>query len=211
LTRQVYWYVQKVLDTNLNLCFSYFHVPGVDEKSQFRKTIVDSVCNEFGSIAALLPSKTVAFEDVSSLQAFLVNFRELKILKSSMSRDWFIGEIALICGWFLILSDFAASDYDYLLLFEDDLWFNPSDHAGVKFLETALPKLPTNIDLCFLYSPEGNFSLYHEGLAINEIFCLDFSTWSTALTMISKDGAKKYLSYFNQVWIVALIHFLREI
>jgi hypothetical protein len=181
----------------LRICYNYFHVPGVDEKSQFRKGVVDSVSRELEQISVHLGSPTICFGDKESLTNFLLLNPKLKILKSTMSHDFFIGEIALICGWYLALNRFLDSSHDLLIMFEDDLWFNTEQSQGVSRLNSIIENLPGDLDILFLYSPEECFGSFHLDLEINEYICEHFSNYSTAFTLITRDGAQKTLAAFE--------------
>ena len=192
----------------LRICYNYFHVPGVDEKSQFRKGVVDSISRELEQISVHLGSPTISFGDKQSLIDFLLLNPKLKILKSGMPRDFFIGEIALICGWYLALNRFLDSSNDLLIMFEDDLWFNKEQGQGVSRLNSIIENLPSDLDILFLYSPEDCFGSFHLGLEINQYICEHFSNWSTAFTLITRDGAQKILAAFEVGIDTPLYNFL---
>ena len=164
------------------------------KKSQFRKRVVDGVSRELEQISVHLGSPTICFGDKQSLINFLLLNPKLKILKSGMSRDFFIGEIALICGWYLALNRFLDSSNDLLIMFEDDLWFKTEQSQGVSQLNSIIENLPSDLDILFLYSPEDCFGSFHLGLEINQYICENFSNWSLAFTLITRDGAQKILA-----------------
>jgi len=182
---------------NLKLCYNYFHVPGDDEKSLFRKGVVDSVSKELDEIAVALNSPTISWSDKQECLNFLKSNPKLKIEKSTMSHDFFIGEIALIAGWFIALNHFLESDQDILLVFEDDLWFNNKEQAALNQLKEIIINAPVDNELLFLFSPEDCFEKYSPDLDINNFICTSFATWSTAFTLITRSGAKKILSIFE--------------
>ena len=182
----------------LKVCYNYFHVPGVDEKSLFRKGVVESVSNELKKIATPLDSPTISWTDIQELKSFLKLNPGVKFFKPDMRRDFFIGEIALTSGWFLALTRFLGSDNNLLLIFEDDLWLNNEQSAGINHLQEIIKKLPNDADLLFLYSPEDCFKLYAPDLDVNGLLCKHFSTWSTAFMLLTRVGAEKILTLFQE-------------
>lgn len=125
-----------------------------------------------------------------------------------MSRDYYIGEVALIVGWLYALEKFITSRKSVLLLFEDDLWFNNDGNAGINQLMRIVRNTPTNTDLLSLYSPEGEFHRYNSTLNINNFVCKHFSSWSMAFTLITQKGASKILAAFRNGVNCALDGFL---
>ena len=196
------------LSEKKSVCYNYFHVPGGDEISLIRKSVVDSISRELGVISTPLNSLTVQWTDIQECIKFLESNPRLRILKSVMSRDYFIGEIALFAGWFLALSSFVQSEYQTCIIFEGDLWINCENYAALHQLQRILRNLPGDTDLLFIYSPEDNFERYKPEFDISEFFCDNFNTWSTAFTLITKVGAGKVLSLFERGVDLALDGFL---
>ena len=181
-----------------SICFNYFHVPGTDEKSLFRRGVVDAVSGELTSLGEPLNSPTVCWSKKSEALDFLSSNPALNIIKSEMPRDFFIGEIALFAGWFLALNAFLLTDYAYLLIFEDDLWFNCKENAALNQLKKVTVDIPENTDIVFLFSPEENFEKYTPKLDVSQLFCTNYSNWSTAFTLVTKKGASKILTLFER-------------
>jgi len=180
------------------ICYNYFHVPGDDEKSLFRRGVVDAVSGELTSIGEPLNSPTVYWSKKSEALDFLSTNPALNILKPEMRRGFFIGEIALFAGWFLALNAFLLTDYTYLLIFEDDLWFNCEENAALNHLKKVTIDIPENTDIVFLFSPEENFEKYTPELDVSQFFCTTYSNWSTAFTLVTKEGASKILTLFER-------------
>ena len=195
---------------DLNFCFNYFHVPGNDEKSLFRKGVVESVSRELQKIAVHLDTPTIYWTDKSEMTDFLHKNPLLKFVKAQMPRDFFIGEIALCCGWFLALKHFLETQNDLLVIFEDDLWFNTIENSGVNRVKQIADQLPKDTELLFLFNPEDCFSKYGPELDINEFVCEDFATWSTAFVMLTRAGAQKILAMFQDGIDMPIDAYLRK-
>ena len=155
------------------------------------------MASELQKIAIPLGSPTMFWSKKSEMQEFLKSNPSLNFQKAEMPRDFFIGEIALISGWFLALKNFLDTNNDLLLVFEDDLWFNNDQNAGVNQVNKIIHNLPGDTDLLVLYSPEDCFDLYKLSLNVNTILCESFSTWSLAFTLLTREGARKILTLFH--------------
>jgi GR25 family glycosyltransferase involved in LPS biosynthesis len=167
----------------MKYAYKVLHIEGV---SQERDAAVNGIKQIMAGIEEL-PCLTIDFVTPEYRHRFLDQNPDFKTTK-----PFKIGELGVWASNIEAWKAFLDSDYDALLLFEDDVNLDPD---FVKGMEAYLNKLPHEWDL---FSPyihwwqEGN--LYKEEYSVNDEICIAYQNWSLAAYFISKEGARKALA-----------------
>lgn len=111
-------------------------------------------------------------------------------------------EIGLWYSNFKALKNFISTDYDYIILIEDDVQI---DNNFYSLLNNYFPQIPSDMDCFVVFNPKNIF--YNSGYEnlnnpaqyyteFNDIW-IAHQTWSTGALMFNKSGAQKVLNYIN--------------
>jgi len=142
-------------------------------------------------------SKTIFIKNENDLKKFYLNNKDIKInpngyLSSYDRQGWQFGELGIWASNLLAWKDFAKSDYDYLIIFEDDVNL-------LKNFTDLLPKyidsLPNDWELLGLYSTPLDGLSYKKEYDIkdNNFVCHSFHYLNLAAYVINKPAIFKIL------------------
>ena len=179
------------------ICYNYFHVPGESEIAQFRFNNAENISRGLESIGNRVITPTYAFQSADDARDFL-NQKNIKILKSRMTRPFYLTEISLLAGWFSACESFVESEYEYLILFEDDMWVNQDDNAANTMIESILDEnLPPDADFINFYTTEGCLPYYKEEYRVNDLLCTPYNLVCCGMILMTKNAAKKLLEKYR--------------
>jgi GR25 family glycosyltransferase involved in LPS biosynthesis len=106
-----------------------------------------------------------------------------------------IGELGCWASNFLAWKKFIESDYDALLICEDDAIL--SENFSEQFYE-MVKELPDDWDFFSVFCHENQYERYSPSLRIGEKISIAYQDWSTLCYMISKSGAEKALTMVEE-------------
>lgn len=177
-------------------CYQSFHVPKDDENSQFRASNQQKIFNLLDEIAEPLDSPTYAFSTIEETREF-VTTHNLKF-KSSMTRPFYLTEIGLLCGWYKSLLKFIESDFEYMIIFEDDMWVSQDGKKVTDLILKIINEyLPADAELLNLYVTDVEMRDYLPEYDLNEYVSRGYNYLCCGMLVFPRVGALKLLEVFK--------------
>lgn len=189
--------------------FTYFvfNVPGSDPLRDYcYSEINDSLknINRLDSKTEIIKTKEDCFNFINSNPGFKVN-----TIKDYAGPNTIFppraGVIAVIASNYTAWKNFLKTDYDYLILFEDDVMVSKN---LVPFLDRYISELPDDWDIFSFYIPDDIKHLYNSSIhdiPNNKYVCKSYTTHCCAAYIINKKGAQKAIDDIEQNGISAPI------
>jgi hypothetical protein len=183
-----------------NTCYKVLHL--TEEKNQSRVKCAEKIRATLNLDE--LESPTILIDGIDSLKKFLSEYPLFNVdpngydpmhSRNSPEYDkekatpvgWIYQELGIWASNYLAYKDFLNSDYEYLMLFEDDVVINAN---FLELVDSYMRELPEDWDVFYPYSPEP--PLFY-GEVISDHLCRPYTTWSNAAYMVSKKGVKKLI------------------
>ena len=175
-------------------CFAIFHV---EEDTPIMKTR-----NELTKVASKILEES--FEKLETPTIIIKNTEQVKDFykKSKIKIDplghfgtgWKPGELGIWATNYTAWKNFVNSEYDYVILMEDDIILNKNfNHKIIKYIQ----ELPEDWDVFTAYTPPTGNVRYKKNkkslLIDKENICRVYQSWSCLCYVVSKKGAKKLL------------------
>ena len=177
-------------------CYQSFHVPKDDENSRFRASNQQKIFSLLDKIADPLDSPTYAFTTLSEAREF-VSANNLKF-KSSMTRPFYLTEISLLCGWYKSLIKFIESEFEYMIIFEDDMWVSEEPNKATDLIsKIVFEYLPVDAEFLNLYVTEAEMKDHLPGYEINEFLSRGYNYYCCGFLIFSRIGALKLLEFYK--------------
>ncbi|MSX83310.1 MAG: hypothetical protein F2740_03080, partial [Actinobacteria bacterium] len=164
--------------------YKAFHIDGI---SLDRDLAVKDIKQSLSNIEELNVS-TVNYSNENEIKEFVNKFSEFK-----PNRNFKVGELGVWASNYQAWNEFLKSDYDALLLFEDDIKIDDNFLDGMN---EYLNRLPSDWDFFSPYvhwwQSENIYNSYRDDIG-DEDLCRSYQSWSLACYFISKNGIKKAL------------------
>jgi GR25 family glycosyltransferase involved in LPS biosynthesis len=168
--------------------YKVFHIEGI---SSDRDMAANNIKQTLSSIEELNVS-TVNYSNENEVKEFVKKFPNFK-----PNRKFKIGELGVWASNYQAWNEFLNSDYDALLLFEDDIKINDNFLEGMN---EYLKRLPKNWDFFSPYvhwwQAENIYNSNRDDIEDPDI-CRSYQSWSLACYFISKNGVRKALKDLN--------------
>lgn len=183
----------------MKIAYKVFHIDGTSPE---RDNAVQLIKETMG-LTPELPCLTINFMNSNTRKEFLdsnPNFKTTRAFK--------IGELGIWASNIEAWMAFLNSDYDALLLFEDDVKLDPE---FVGAMDKYLAELPADWDV---FSPYIHWwqeaNLYKPEYKVSENICFAYQNWSLAAYFISKAGVLKALkSIENGIYTPIDLHLFK--
>ena len=177
-------------------CYQSFHVPKDDENSRFRASNQQKIFSLLDKIADPLHSPTYAFTTLIEAREF-VSASNLKF-KSSMTRPFYLTEISLLCGWYKSLTKFIESEFEYMIIFEDDMWVSEEPNKVTDLISKVIFEyLPADADFLNLFVTEVEMQDYLPEYEVNEYVSKGYNYFCCGMLIFPRAGALKLLEVFK--------------
>lgn len=167
-----------------------------------RVNTVNATTSVLNQSISSLTSDTVGIFNKAQLDDFILGHNDFNLDLDNQSRPLKYPEIGLWASNFLALKEFIQSEYDYLILVEDDIKLKTDFFTK---LESYMDDMPGDMECFLAYKPENIF--YNAGYEMlqNEAqyhtssskIWIAHQTWSTGCIIFNKAGAQKVLNYIN--------------
>ena len=176
----------------LNACFEVFHTDlGNKARNDSYANIVNqmSFLPRLGSPTVYLNTLKKVDEFKSKHPAFLANTVE-DYCKPGENWPSSAGVVGIWASNYLAYKEFLKTEYDYLVVFEDDAVLS----KNIKnVLDKYSNELPSNWDFFSFFVPDDSLFAYN---SVNhdigkDNICVSYQQWSCAGYMVSKQGAQK--------------------
>jgi hypothetical protein len=177
----------------MNLCFKVFHIPGLGASAQIRFTLSNLIKNYLSLDFKELESPTIY---ISNQQQYDEFNKDHGLLNPTL--DFKYGELGVWASNLLAMKNFLNTDYDYLMLMEDDINFS----AGfTPLLKQYMSELPKDWDLFSYFCHTNQNSRYTGNLQEGLNIVPAYQDWSMLCYVVNKRGAKKILDSVKETGI----------
>jgi GR25 family glycosyltransferase involved in LPS biosynthesis len=189
-----------------NIAFQIHHING---KNNYRDVLYKNVKNYLSNYCDNLNLETVEIKDKQGLEEFQAQNPDFKVNSEGIElnnvQGWRYGEIGLWASTFLAYKKFSFSQYNFLLLVEDDIEF---DNDLIENIKMCLSQAPENWDVIFLFAP-GNTS---NEINISENNIVEsYHDWSTLCYLINKNTVNKVIEDIKDgIYLPIDWYFLRQ-
>lgn len=168
----------------MKYAYKIFHI---NEVSEARDTAVSNIKSILKDIPEL-QSTTINYSDENEVSFFKTKFAEF-----NPRREFKIGELGIWASNYYAWNEFLNSEYDVLLLFEDDIKIDDNFILGI---DSYINRLPDSWDffMPFVHWWQAN-NIYNKDRDDfgDQDICKAYQSWSLAAYVVSKNGAKKIL------------------
>lgn len=174
----------------MNIAYKLFHLP----RDHDRNKLVENVHSNLLKDIKILDTDTIKISSYDEYINFRNKYPDFNIDINGYNLDnkqgWRYGEVGIWASNWLAWKNFIESEYDYLILMEDDIVLYKNFLDNIK---KHIAELPDQFDAFHAFCPESEDYKYSVGLDISENICLSYQDWSCACYIINKSGAKKMI------------------
>ena len=179
----------------MKLAYKLFHLP----RDSDRNKLVEQAHMRLLSGAKIFDSETYRISNKEDYLNFKSSNEDFIIDPNGYSlngeQGWKWGEIGIWASNWSSWKQFLDSDYDYLILMEDDIVIYED---FFELLKKYILELPEKWEAFHMFSPEGEYYKYNTSLDISENTCIAYQDWSCACYVINKSGVKKMLEHASR-------------
>jgi GR25 family glycosyltransferase involved in LPS biosynthesis len=175
-----------------NACFEVFHT---DIGNALRNQSYDGILEAL-SFLPRLGSPTMYLNTVDKAEAFVnqtPGFNVNTVHDYCQPGETFPPSAGVIGVWasnYLAYKNFLESDYDTMILFEDDILVSKNFKI---LLETYMAELPFDWDFFSFFVPDDSLFAYNEenhNIGAENV-CVSYQQWSCAGYIVNRSGAEK--------------------
>lgn len=174
----------------MNVAYKLFHLPRDHERNK----LVENVHSNLLKSIKILDTDTIKISSYDEYVTFREQYPDFNIDPNGYNLDnkqgWRYGEIGIWASNWLAWKNFIESDYDYLILMEDDIVLHDNFLDNIK---EYLTELPSEFDAFHAFYPKNEEHKYKTELDISKNICSSYQDWSCACYIINKSGAKKMI------------------
>ena len=175
-----------------NACFEVFHT---DTGNKLRNESYDGILKGV-SFLPRLGSPTMYLNTVDKVENFINLYPEFKVNTVEdycQPGETFPPSAGVVGVWasnYKAYKRFLESEYNTLILFEDDILISKNFKS---VLEMYVKELPTDWDFFSFFVPDDSLFAFNEDLhgISGENVCISYQQWSCAGYMVSRSGAEK--------------------
>ena len=177
------------------ICFKIFHVDGESETSKMRTELTNRATKELTKSFNEIDTPTIIIKDKKEASAFFKNNKNIKIDPlGRFEGGWKYGELGIWASNFSAIKNFSKTEYNYLILMEDDIVIGKQFNTSlVKYME----ELPEDWDFFTVYIPKTGNIRYRQSrdsiMIGKENVCKVYQSWSCLCYVVSKKGAERIL------------------
>jgi len=180
------------------VCYNIFHIDGLGESSTERKEIYNKVISFLDGKIDRLYTESIHIKNQEDYQNFCENVLDLKSRVKYLYKP---GEIGLWASSLVAINNFLESDYEVLVLMEDDIEiFNNFDLLLYEYINL----LPEDWDIFSYYVHENQYFNFDKTYGDQEVVPT-YQNWSTLCWLLTKSGAKKMIKDIKNNGIIGPI------
>lgn len=182
-----------------NGCFAIFHVeentPIMKKRNILNKNAKEILQKEFD----LFQTPTIIIKNLDEVSKFYKTAKINIDPKGHNGDGWKPGELGIWASNYTAWENFLNSDYEYIILIEDDIVLgNRFNEKLIKYID----ELPEGWDVFTAYTPPTGNIRYKkrksELMIGKDNVCKVYQSWSCLCYVVSKSGAKKLLEEVKQ-------------
>jgi len=168
----------------MNICYNIFHIENLGQSSLIRKKLSDRVISTLDGVVDRIDTDPVLINSQELYDSFVNNVFNLK-----PHFEFKFGEMGVWASNIVALNKFIKSDYDVLMLMEDDIEINENFY---ELLSEYLNVIPKDWDIFSYFVHPNQFDRYKNIRSKDEIV-LAYQDWSMLCWLINKPAAKKMI------------------
>ena len=176
----------------MNIAYKLFHLP----RDHDRNKLVENVHSNLLKSIKILDTDTIKISSHDEYIDFKNEHTDFNIDINGYNLDnkqgWRYGEVGIWASNWLAWKNFIDSDYDYLILMEDDIVLY--DNFLIE-LEKYMKQLPKRFDAFHAFCPADQDYKYNSSLDISDELCSSYQDWSAACYIVSRTGAQKMIHF----------------
>ena len=176
----------------MNIAYKLFHLP----RDHDRNKLVENVHSNLLKHIKILDTDTIKISSYDEYIKFKEQNPEFNIDINGYNLDnkqgWRYGEVGIWASNWLAWKTFIDSEYDYLILMEDDIILH--ENFLVK-LERYLKQTPKDFDAFHAFCPADQNYKYDASLDVSDEICSSYQDWSAACYIVSRTGAQKMIHF----------------
>ena len=190
-------------------CFNIFHDEENTQSTSKRSKLVSDAKNQLIKDFDQLETPTFIMKSPEDVKSFYSK-EKMKIYPlGHFKTGWKPGELGIWASNYTAWKNFLKTDYDYVILMEDDIVL--TDNFNSK-LVSYLDELPDNWDIFTAYIPTfGNIRYEkrkNELLIGKENVCKVYQSWSCLCYVVSRSGAERLMKESRQIIKSPIDHYL---
>lgn len=190
-------------------CFTIFHAEGKDDLLSKRDILVKRATDKLVDNFSEFDTPTIIMKNTDDVRKFYKTAKINIDPKGFDGKGWKPGELGIWASNFVAWQNFVKSDYDYIILMEDDITLTKDFN---KKLINYIDELPNDWDIFTAYIPDtGNvrYNKNNKKLFIGkDNICRIYQSWSCLCYVVSKQGAKKLLKEVESLVSSPIDHYL---
>ena len=168
----------------MNICYKVFHIEGMGQSAFIRSELTRKIKAYLNPFFNELHTPTVQIMNQDQYEEFN---RDYGLLNPTFEFKY--GELGVWASNLLAMKNFLESDYDVLILMEDDIEYHQD---FVPLLRSYLNDMPKDWDLFSYFCHSNQFSRFvdiYDGAKIVPAY----QDWSMLCYLVNKKGAQKIL------------------
>ena len=176
----------------MKLCYKVFHIEGMGDSAAIRSELNYKINNYLNNVFNELDTPTIQIMNQYQYDEFNKTYGLL-----NPTFEFKYGELGIWASNLLAMQNFLESDYDVLMLMEDDISYNEN---FVQLLDAYLKDMPEDWDVFSYFCHSNQFSLFnniYNGARIVPAY----QDWSMLCYLLNKRGAKKILDSVKETGI----------
>jgi GR25 family glycosyltransferase involved in LPS biosynthesis len=179
----------------MNIAYKLFHLP----RDHARNKAVENVHSYLLKNIKILNSDTIKISSYSDYIKFVEENPDFNVDPTGYNLDnkqgWRYGEVGIWASNWLAWKSFIESEYDYLILMEDDIVLYEN---FLPELERYMKQLPENFDAFHAFCPSDQNHKYDASMDSSDEVCSSYQDWSAACYVVSRSGAQKMIYFASR-------------
>jgi len=179
----------------MNIAYKLFHLP----RDHARNKAVENVHSHLLKNIKMLNSDTIKISSYSDYIKFVEENPDFNVDPMGYNLDnkqgWRYGEVGIWASNWLAWKSFIESEYDYLILMEDDIVLYEN---FLPELERYMKQLPENFDAFHAFCPSDQNHKYDLSMDFSDEVCSSYQDWSAACYVVSRSGAQKMIYFASR-------------
>lgn len=140
----------------MKICYKILHL----DESKDRELFFDKANLIFAKKYDILNSPTIQFKSLNEIKNFIKDNKNFKIKKDPMRPNLSYGNISSVAGHYLAWKNFLNSNYDYLIICEDDIEID--EDVFFDCLNKCLLEIPKNTIILSMFYSDENLKMFYK-------------------------------------------------
>lgn len=172
-----------------------FHIDSDSERDWLVKNINIYLSN----YSTELDTPTIQIRSHEDLLSYYEHNKDFNMDPNGYSLDgvqgWKYGELGIWASNYTAWKNFLKTDYDYLILMEDDIVFN---NNFFDLLKNYILELPEDWDFFSFFAPADQYHKYGMSKSYGENTSFLYQDWSCLCYVLTRKGAQRSLDIMSE-------------